>query len=103
MKLPKTVKIGAHHYKVISTVDLKNVNDEPLYGSHNISNLTIHIDEQYPRTVVVEVLLHEMMHGLFDHFGFKQNEKIVDCVSRGVLMLMKDNPGMFQDMIKELK
>lgn len=103
MKFPKTVKVGAHDYKIILAKELQDQAGTTYYGLHNFSKLEISLVTTVPTAVMLETFLHEVTHGLLEHYHIKQNEKIVDCMARGFLMLMRDNPKLFQDILEELK
>jgi hypothetical protein len=103
MKFPKTVKVGLHKYKITLAKGIKDADGADLYGCHSHSDLEISIDCTKPPALLVETLIHELTHALIEHYNLKQNEKYVDCTSRGFLMLMRDNPKLFQDILAELK
>ena len=50
------------------------------------------VDSDYTK----EVFLHEILHGIYEHCGFTQNEDNVRALSTALYMVIKDNPEIFK-------
>ena len=95
MKIPKQIKIGGKVYQV-------EVTDRLTLGSANYSgeidymNLVIRVVPSAKGKMESD-LLHEIIHGLYDHLGYTDHdEKKVDELSNALYMLIQDNPGIFE-------
>lgn len=70
MNLPETVNILGITYKVIE-VDVVNKN-EPRFGELNFATSEIRIDQELPDEKKIQVLMHEILHGIFDGLGMEE-------------------------------
>ena len=94
MKIPKKIKIGGKTYKVeiTSKMDLGivNVSAEILY-----QDLIIRVSKQAEQKMQAD-FLHEVVHGILDHLGYKEHdEKKVDELAQSLYMVIQDNPQLF--------
>ena len=94
MKIPGKVKIGGKTYKVELTDNLylgaANASAEIVY-----SDLIIRITQQAAQKMEAD-LLHEVVHGILEHLGYKDHdEKRVDEMAQALYMVIQDNPDMF--------
>lgn len=98
MKITDTVKIGGIMYKVIRTPSLCkdniNVDGEICYdmGTIEIKD-TVECDDYKDF-----VFIHEILHGIFDFMSIEQNEELVIKLSKGLHMVIKDNPEIFKEV-----
>lgn len=96
MTIPKTVKIGGKVYTVEITDKLDlgsvNVSAEILYN-----DLIIRVSPQ-ARGKMEADFIHELVHGIMDHLGYKEHdEKRVDELAQSLYMVIQDNPDLFDD------
>lgn len=96
MTIPKTIKIGGKIYTVEITdkLDLGNVNvsAEILYN-----DLIIRVSPQ-ARGKMEADFIHELVHGILDHLGYKEHdEKRVDELAQSLYMVIQDNPDVFEN------
>ena len=93
MKIPKKLKIGGKIYDVEITnkLDLGNV-----YYSGEIDyiNLKIRICPAPKRRMEAD-FIHEMVHGIFNFLGYKQDEEQVEQIAEVIYSIFVDNPKMF--------
>ena len=41
--------------------------------------------------------IHELIHGILDHLGYKDHdERVVDSIAQALYMVIQDNPEMFR-------
>lgn len=94
MNIPKKVKIGAKVYEVEITrkLDLGNVG---YTGEISYTDLIIRICPNAQAKMEAD-LLHEMVHGMFDHLGYSEHdEKKMDELANVLHMVIQDNPEIF--------
>lgn len=95
MNIPKKIKIGGKTYKVDVTrhLDLGCANYS---GEIDYCGLTIKIFPSAQQRMEAD-LLHEMVHGIYDHLGYaNHDEKKVDELAQALYMVIQDNPKMFE-------
>lgn len=90
MKLPKSVKIGAHTFKVIYRKMDNN------FGEMDDTTLTITIDNTMPQTQQEETLIHEILHAIRKLSGTelereRDEERVVQSVAHLLYQTLKDN------------
>lgn len=97
MKIPKSVKIGGKRYEVGRVKGLNN-GVRLMYGDIDYNAAHIHIAAEYEDQTQQISLLHEIAHGIANHFDsdWGEDEKIVDEIARGMYMVIADNPEMFK-------
>lgn len=96
MKIPENLKIGGKTYVVELTDSLYlgsgNVSAEILY-----SDLIIHINPNQAQAKIEADFLHEMLHVIMDHLGYKEHdEKRIDELAQALHMVIIDNPDVFK-------
>ena len=97
MKIPKTIKIGAHTYK-ISHRDEDGESDSR-FGHCFPRNLVIYIDQRVPQSQQEETLIHEVAHAIADQIrafpntdnGREDEERVVQGLGHGIYQVLKDN------------
>lgn len=96
MKITDKVKIGGTIYQVDrNTRPCKNdinVDGEIIYDMGTIK-LRQGLEEN--SDYVNYVFLHEILHGIFNHMCVEQNEELIEKISKGLHMVIKDNPDIF--------
>jgi hypothetical protein len=80
MPLPKKVKIINEWY-TIEEVQTRD-NKEPRWGLIDYGDSKIEVDNTLAKSKMPEVLMHEIVHGIFDKFQTfgdeEQDERVVD-------------------------
>ena len=93
MKIPERVKIGGFVYTVEQTEHIGCGHDycgEILYGDLKI-NL-----RPCSQSRMEQTLLHEIVHGIYDHLGYSEHEeRKIDMLAGALHALIIDNPEMF--------
>lgn len=94
--IPNSIKIGNINYKVIVTDKPIIVDDKTNFlGTISYDNSEITIKSDLTKDKKIEVLWHEILHGITDYFNidFEKDsiERIVDCIGKGVYQVLKDN------------
>lgn len=96
MKITDKVKIGGTIYQVDrNTRPCKNdinVDGEIIYDMGTIK-LRQGLEEN--SDYVNYVFLHEILHGVFNHMCVEQSEELIEKISKGLHMVIKDNPDIF--------
>jgi Uncharacterized protein conserved in bacteria len=94
MIIPEKLKVGGKTYDVV--VD-KNLFNGAAHCTAEVDEtaLKITIYPSAPDKMEAD-LLHEMMHAIYDHLGYKEHdEKVIDELANALHMVIKDNPGVF--------
>jgi len=98
MKIPDKVKIGGVDYTIAYEKKLILSSNKAGLGCIDYDNAVIKIepDVQCEQAKCL-TLLHEIMHGIAEHFGLNinDNEDVIDKLAKGLYMVIKDNPEMF--------
>lgn len=95
MKPPATVAIGPHTYEVAVVDELGG----DLIGDTDSTQLTIRLQAGMPDSVTAEVLLHELLHAVWDmtplrDFDDAVEESIVTALAPPLLDLLRRNPKL---------
>jgi hypothetical protein len=86
MKIPKTVKIGAHTFKVIYVKDLYND------GEIDTQKGTIKIRAGMPASQVGTTMIHEALHGMNATLGDKEvGHALLESLSQQIYSFLADN------------
>ena len=94
MKKPKSVIIQGHTYKIISDnseVCLQELESEELRGCIKYAEQAIYISPEQMDEGWYLTLVHEIVHGIMNHMGLKDNEKVVNSVSTGLFTFITEN------------
>lgn len=86
------VKIGHVNYEVIE-VDCIDVH-QPLDGQILFYDQLIKIREGLFDEKKRETLLHEILHGIEDHFELDLEEEVIVKFGKGLAMVFMDNPEL---------
>lgn len=96
MELPKELKIGAHRYSVEVVKD--PVSCDGWSGAFNKKYLAIRLDSDNKPSVQGEVLIHEILHGVWQNQGLDEHhelkgyeEYLVDILAKGLYQVLKEN------------
>ena len=100
MNIPDKLKVGGKIYTVEKTDKLDfgyNYLGETVY-----CDLVIRIRPNQAKAMQEVTFLHEMLHTIFDHLGYKNhNEKKIDELANVLHMIIVDNPGIFEKDVTE--
>lgn len=101
MNIPKKIRIGGIDHPIKYKDNLRNENDERLYGQIDLSAsvITLSSDPAAGKERITETLLHEIIHGVLYHAGvteFEDEEHVCNVVSRGLYQVIADNPTLFR-------
>lgn len=84
-RIPKTLKIGAHKYKII-------VKDMPECGSCSRDDSTIEIRKNLAQSHKEATLLHEILHAMNTEFGGDRATHIaLDSFAEQLYQVLQDN------------
>lgn len=99
MKITDTVKIGGQVYKVTQCARPCN-NDMSVDGQivYDMGTLQLRRGLEESTDYSEFVFLHEIIHGIFYHMCIEQDEELVEKISKGLHMVIKDNPGIFKEV-----
>lgn len=98
MDLPKTVRIGALDYEIEQWAP-RAAQSAQRYGEHSSVEQVIRVDmSQHPQRVR-EVLLHEILHGIYRMIHFEEVENpseefLVANTAAALTQVMADNPEL---------
>lgn len=94
-QLPRRIKIGAHVYSVVRPVTPK-LDGQKLDGLCEPSELRLTIRKGLKRSAAQETTVHEIFHAFTTGIDapVKIEEKIVDAIAKGFLLVIKDNPEL---------
>lgn len=98
MRIPERVRIGGVDYAVIHEERLNN-GQNLAYGRIDYDKAEIRLAEHLQSAQgECQTLLHEILHGIANHFGLAINEEedSIDKLASGLYMVLKDNPEMFE-------
>ena len=105
MKFPNKVKIGYAEYNIKDWNGLE-ASRESRYGDFDHERLTIRIGDGVPDPVRASVLIHEIFHGIVQHFNVpvgEKEEEIVTAMSEGMSQVMCDNQGLIDWIQKAIE
>jgi hypothetical protein len=91
-ELPTKVRIGGKDYEIIKT---NLAFTDSLQGQISYGELKIRLEESLPEQNGEEVLLHEIIHGVFNHMRIEQDEELVEKLGNGLYQVISDNPHIF--------
>lgn len=104
MKIPSEVRIAGVDYLVTIREGL-NDGLKMLRGEISFSNSVITLCPSQNHQAMSQTLLHEILHGIFYHYGIemeeKKEEEVVERLSHGLYQVLQDNGGKLFDLVKE--
>lgn len=105
--LPKTVKVGHRNFRVHLATDLQDeMTGRMLLGNTWAAGDTINIEDDIPRDLAPEVMLHEVLHLYWDQMGLKSKadeETAVSAMAKAFCIFCKDNPKLISWILTRLK
>lgn len=93
MKIPQKVNIGGIIYDVnlISGKTNNTLHERDYFGNIDYEKCIITIDSDLNQQQIEVTLLHELMHGIANHFCINIEEEDTDRLARGIYQVLKDN------------
>lgn len=93
IKRPKSVLIQGHNYQIISDSSDKCKEElkEELRGCIKYAEQKIYIDKDQHDESWMLTLLHEIVHGFLHHFGYRDNEKLIDNLATAIFTFLQEN------------
>lgn len=88
--LPEVIKIGGINYKV-KIVDVCDEDDFNIDGKIIFDKQEIRIKKGLEKQYGESILLHEIIHGIFEFCGWEQDEENVIRLSNVLYQVLKDN------------
>lgn len=88
--IPDKIKIGGLTYKVNTVLDVDEDNSN-VDGKIIYNKLEIKLKENMPEEYAECVLLHEIIHGIFNLCQFEQKEAEIEQLSHALYQVLKDN------------
>ena len=89
MKIPKSIKVGGHTYKVV--IDEHLWHNENLHGEADYNNHIIKLDPAGHRESFAQTFLHEVLHVIDKHFDNKAlTEDEIDSMAEGLFQVLSD-------------
>ncbi len=98
--LPRSVKIGAHTYK-IKTGTRKDLGSDTSGDIDNERNV-IRVIRHATRSRKIEILIHECLHAMLTGHDFSKEEEIVVILGEAVTQFLADNPRFIREAVKIL-
>lgn len=97
MKYPTRVKILGEEYKIEFVNDLRDQRNIKMWGLCKYTEGLIQVNNDIPHQKKQEVLLHEIVHGVYERMQTfdkpkQEEEKVVDNTAVGLMCVMRDNP-----------
>lgn len=90
MKIPKTLKVGGHKYKVIK--NHKFTKKENLVGQARHMDLEIRLQRGVNKRKREEIFLHEVLHCVDNIYNHQRmNERALGNISEGLYQVLTDN------------
>lgn len=88
--------------------EMDHVNAKDSYGLYVAEAQEIHLSKGMTPRRQAEVLMHEILHGLVDHYNLAhilgdKEEPVVRGLALGLATAIRDNQKLFADMVKSLK
>lgn len=112
MRLPRTIRVGALRYRVISNRDAMNAvcreQSSDLLGSTDAVKLIITLEPTQAPDQLADTLLHEVLHtltdvsGLQSEWGAEKDESVVRRLTPHLLALLRQNPTLVTYLTTEV-
>lgn len=106
LKLPHKVKVGYREY-TIQPMFPSEGGDTHLglhYGNWGVITINYSANPNFPDKEIINTIIHELLHAVLSVQGhtFKNEEKVVDSIANGLMLLIEDNPHLFEWLIEQL-
>lgn len=101
-KMPTRIKVGGHVYRVREW-DRADARSRNRWGETSHRDLTIDVDEDCPEPRRKEVLLHEVLHCIFNEWNIDPRdgeEKVVSAMALGLVAVLRDNPKFLRWLVR---
>jgi hypothetical protein len=105
VELPAEIKVGGLVFTVEVVRDLKSA-DKACHGTMDWNRQRICLDAEMPsKEFVANIVIHELMHALWQYYDLptKYEETSVFRLSNGLSAVLKDNPELFNYILKAYK
>ena len=97
MNIPQKVRIGAIDYEIKIVPSTADALQPGLIGKIDENTQIITLQEGAEQSMLC-TFLHEIVHGILYNAGYGGNcehdERLVDAMAHGLLMLVRDNPTL---------
>ena len=95
---PDTIRLGAFSYDLSFIEDLRDGEDDDIFGRITFSQSLIEIKAGMSREQTIQALLHECLHGLLVQMGNPPHttEGTVDALSYSLIGFLVDNPSILE-------
>lgn len=98
--LPRSVRIGAHTYK-IKTSTRKDLGPDASGDVDNERNI-LRVIRHATRSRKIEILIHECLHAMLTGHDFPNEEEIIVILGEAVTQFLADNPYFITEAVKVL-
>lgn len=99
IKIPESIKIGGHTYKVLYQPNLARVEGRQGRIMYPIQEIVLYPDLH--SDALSQGFIHELMHGIDRHYlGETLEERVVEVLSEGIFQVLLDMGIQF---VKELE
>jgi hypothetical protein len=98
--LPRSVKIGAHTYKVKSATQRELGSD--VAADMDSGTTTIRVLRRTTRSRKIELVIHESLHAMVAGHDFKDEEAILVILGEALTQFLADNPRFIAEALKVL-
>ena len=95
MSTPKLLKIGNNTYKVKYIYD----DETSDYGSFDRRRQILRVNSTDSPIDIVDTLIHEILHGIYEHFKLKpedDEERVVSAIAAGLTQVFQDNKHLMK-------
>lgn len=95
--MPGTIKVVGLTYKVLLEEGLKGSRNEALWGQHLSNPQEIRIASVVTEERRVNILLHEILHALYERCCLEdgaKEETVVEALANGISAVLADNPKL---------
>lgn len=96
IQLPKLITVLSQTFEII---EIDSIDFEaPVLGKITHHENTIHICRKLSTDRKKVVLLHEILHSIFEQLGFEEehdNEHLINSLSTSIYQVLKQNPDLF--------
>lgn len=89
-------------------VEMDKINSAEVYGLYVPAEQEIQLAKGMTRRRQSEVILHEILHGIVDHYNLAhvmgdKEEPIVRGLALGLANVIRDNQKLFANLVAQLK
>lgn len=97
MEIPKTVKIGAHEFKIEMVMNLRNESGQACCGMCNGSENHIKINPGYPQTTNEATLVHETIEAINYLYELGLEHRQITILEETLYQVLKENKLHFDE------